>query len=76
MEESLPCSAGLATLLDQLALVHFLSDKLPEAEAAAQRMSKIAVELFGTAEQAATAMCDLRLGTVLAGARQPDPAGS
>ena len=76
VEESLPGSAGLASLLDQLALVRFLADKLPEAEAAARRMSELAAELFGPGERAAAAMCDLRLGTVLAGARRPDPVAS
>ena len=75
VEESLPCSAGLASLLDQLALVRFLAGSLPEAEAAARRMSALAAGLFGAEEGAARAMCDLRLGTVLAGALPPSPVG-
>ncbi len=62
----MPDSASLASLLDQLALVQFLAGKLPEAEAAARRMSEAAEQLFGE-EEAAVAMCSLRLGTVLAG---------
>lgn len=66
MEGSLPDSASLASLLDQLALVQYLGGKLPEAEAAARRMSEAALKLFGE-DEAAVAMCSLRLGTVLAG---------
>lgn len=67
MEGSLPESAALASLLDQQALVHFLAGKLPEAEAAAARMLEAAQRLFAE-EEAAVAMCSLRLGTALAGA--------
>ena len=67
MEDALPDTAGVASLLDQLALVQFLLDKLPEAEASARRMSDIAGGLFGQ-DDAAKAMCNLRLGAVLAGA--------
>ena len=66
MEDALPDTAGVASLLDQLALVQFLLDKLPEAEASARRMSDIAGRLFGQ-DDAAKAMCNLRLGAVLAG---------
>ncbi len=66
MEDALPDIAGVASLLDQLALVQFLLDKLPEAEASARRMSDIAGRLFGQ-DDAAKAMCNLRLGAVLAG---------
>ena len=66
VEEALPETAGVASLLDQLALVQFLLDKLPEAEASARRMSDIAGRLFGQ-DDAAKAMCNLRLGAVLAG---------
>ena len=51
--------------------MRFLSGALPEAEAAARRMSALAAGLFGAGEPAARAMCDLRLGTVLAGAQPP-----
>jgi hypothetical protein len=47
--------------------VQFLAGKLPEAEATARRMSAAAEKLFAE-EEAAVAMCSLRLGTVLAGA--------
>jgi len=67
VEGSLPESAALASLLDQQALVHFLAGKLPEAEAAAARMLAAAQRLFAE-EEAAIAMCSLRLGTALAGA--------
>lgn len=67
VEASLPESTGLASLLDQQALVQFLADKLPEAEAAAARMLALAERLFAD-EEAAVAMCSLRLGTALAGA--------
>lgn len=66
MEDALPDTAGVASLLDQLALVQFLLDKMPEAEASARRMSDIAGSLFGQ-DDAAKAMCNLRLGAVLAG---------
>ncbi|KAK9906413.1 hypothetical protein WJX75_001467 [Coccomyxa subellipsoidea] len=66
VEASLPESTGLASLLDQQALVQFLADKLPEAEAAAARMLALAERLFAD-EEAAVAMCSLRLGTALAG---------
>ena len=69
VEGALPDTAGVASLLDQLALVQFLLDKLPEAEASARRMSDIAASLFGK-DDAAKAMCDLRLGAVLAGMAQ------
>ncbi len=68
VEASLPDSAGLASLLDQQALVQFLAGKLPEAAAAAVRMLDLAQQLFAD-EEAAVAMCSLRLGTALAGAR-------
>ena len=66
VEDALPDTAGVASLVDQLALVQFLLDKLPEAEASAQRMLEIAGRLFGQ-DDAAKAMCNLRLGAVLAG---------
>ena len=68
----MPDTAGVASLLDQLALLQFLLDKLPEAEASARRMSDIAATLFGQ-DDAAKAMCDLRLGAVLAGMPQLFP---
>ncbi len=64
----MPNSAALATLLDQQTLVLFLSGKLAEAEAAAERLRAAAERLFAD-EEAAIAMCSLRHGTVLAGAR-------
>jgi hypothetical protein len=67
VEGLLPASAGLASLLDQLALLQFLLDKLPEAEATARRLMSLAEGLFSEQEPA-TAMCSLRLGAVLAGA--------
>lgn len=66
VENALPDNAGVASLLDQLALVQFLLDKLPEAEASARRMSHIAGRLFAQ-DDAAQAMCNLRLGAVVAG---------
>ena len=66
VEGLLPDSASLASLLDQQALLQFLLDKLPEAEATARRLSGIATGIFGEQEPAA-AMCSLRLGAVLAG---------
>lgn len=66
VEDALPDTAGVASLLDQLALVQFLLDKLPEAEASARRMSDIAARLFAQ-EDAAQGMCNLRLGAVLTG---------
>lgn len=68
MEAALPDSAALASLLDQQALVQFLAGKLAEAEATAERMRAAAQRLFAD-EEAAVAMCSLRHGTVLAGAR-------
>ena len=66
MEGALPGNAGVASLLDQLALVQFLLDRLPEAEASAQRMVELAARMFA-GDTAARAMCSLRLGAVLAG---------
>ena len=68
VEAALPDSAALASLLDQQTLVLFLSGKLAEAEAAAERLRAAAQRLFAD-EEAAVAMCSLRHGTVLAGAR-------
>ena len=66
VEGALPDNAGVASLLDQLALVQFLLDRLPEAEASAQRMVELAAHMF-VGDTAARAMCSLRLGAVLAG---------
>ena len=66
VEGALPDNAGVASLLDQLALVQFLLDRLPEAEASAQRMVELAAHMFA-GDAAARAMCSLRLGAVLAG---------
>ncbi|CAK0756623.1 hypothetical protein CVIRNUC_002471 [Coccomyxa viridis] len=66
VEGALPDNAGVASLLDQLALVQFLLDRLPEAEASAQRMVELAAHMFA-GDTAARAMCSLRLGAVLAG---------
>ena len=55
--------------------MRFLAGSLPEAEAAVRRMSALAAGLSGAEEGAARAMCDLRLGTVLAGARRPSLIG-
>ena len=66
VEGALPDNAGVASLLDQLALVQFLLDRLPEAEASAQRMVELAAHMFA-GDMAAQAMCSLRLGAVLAG---------
>ncbi|BDA46492.1 hypothetical protein COCOBI_08-5850 [Coccomyxa sp. Obi] len=73
VEVALPDSAGLASLLDQQALVQFLAGKLAEAEAAAVRMRAAAQRLFAD-EEAAVAMCSLRHGTVLAGLGRWDEA--
>ena len=67
VEGPLPASAGLASLLDQLALLQFLLGRLPEAEATARRLLGVAEGLF-SAQEPAAAMCSLRLGAVLAGA--------
>ena len=72
VEGLLPDSASLASLLDQQALLQFLLDKLPEAEATARRLLRIAAGIFGAREPAA-AMCSLRLGAVLAGGEPAMP---